>query len=242
MSNDRSNGSPWTRLDRPGVTLARARRTRHQLARECQGTSSDRAEQSVKQLRAVTNSYAPSLLAPPFIPASGRRDSNPTTPWPPDVGIGSRRCPCLSIVAGQTGRGSTTDSDGHPRTAPRAVSVAVKAMILKRTPDRPVDARTGGLRLSGHRVGKLQLGAGCWRPSKSPVSREGPSCADGARVDRGVHAHCPIGTLAQCDPLGIPSTSRWMGAAIIVRWSQTKTCIVTRSRTSSRPMPSSLAG
>ena len=45
-----------------------------------------------------------------------------------------------------------------------------------------------------------------------------------------------------CDRFGIPSTSHWTGAAIIVKWSQTKTCIVTRSRTSSRPMPSSWPG
>jgi hypothetical protein len=37
-------------------------------------------------------------------------------------------------------------------------------------------------------------------------------------------------------------TSHWTGAAIIVQCSRTKTCIVTRSRTSIRPMPSSLAG
>src|SRR4029453_9752999 len=35
------------------------------------------------------------------------------------------------------------------------------------------------------------------------------------------------------------STSHWTGAAIIVQCSRTKTCIVTRSRTSTRPMPSS---
>jgi hypothetical protein len=50
------------------------------------------------------------------------------------------------------------------------------------------------------------------------------------------------GTLAKCDPFGIPSTSHWTGAAIIVQSPRTKTCIVTRSRTSIRPMPFSLAG
>jgi hypothetical protein len=49
-------------------------------------------------------------------------------------------------------------------------------------------------------------------------------------------------TLAKCDPFGIPSTSHWTGAAIIVQCSRTTTCIVTQSRTSTRPMPSSLAG
>jgi dihydrofolate reductase len=34
---------------------------------------------------------------------------------------------------------------------------------------------------------------------------------------------------------GIPSTSRWTGAAIIVRYRRTKSCIVIRSRTSPRP-------
>jgi hypothetical protein len=50
------------------------------------------------------------------------------------------------------------------------------------------------------------------------------------------------GTLAQCDPFGIPSTSHWTGAAIIVPGSLTKSCIVTRLRISTRPMPSCLAG
>jgi len=53
----------------------------------------------------------------------------------------------------------------------------------------------------------------------------------------------PIGaTLAKCDPFGTPSTSHWTGAAIIVQSPRTKTCIVTRSRTSTRPMPFSSAG
>src|SRR3982074_972718 len=47
----------------------------------------------------------------------------------------------------------------------------------------------------------------------------------------------PIGgTLAKCEPFGTPSTSHWTGAAIIVQSPRTKTCIVTRSRTSTRPM------
>ena len=50
------------------------------------------------------------------------------------------------------------------------------------------------------------------------------------------------GTLASCDRFGIPSTSHWTGAAIIVRYRRTKSCIVTRSRTSTGPMLSSLAG
>jgi hypothetical protein len=51
-----------------------------------------------------------------------------------------------------------------------------------------------------------------------------------------------IGTLAQCDPCGIPSTSRWTVAAIIGQYPRTKTYIVTRWKTSIRPMLSSLAG
>ena len=55
--------------------------------------------------------------------------------------------------------------------------------------------------------------------------------------------HAIVGILAPWDPFGIPSTSHWTGAAIIVPAWWTKTCIVTRSRTSRRPMPSSfLAG
>jgi hypothetical protein len=52
----------------------------------------------------------------------------------------------------------------------------------------------------------------------------------------------PIGdTLASCDPFGIPSTSLWTGVVIIVQYPRTKTCIVTRLRTLTRPTPSSLA-
>ena len=51
-----------------------------------------------------------------------------------------------------------------------------------------------------------------------------------------------VGTLAKCDPFGTPSTSHWTGAAIIGRFPRTKTCIVMRPRTSTRPMPFSLAG
>jgi dihydrofolate reductase len=43
----------------------------------------------------------------------------------------------------------------------------------------------------------------------------------------------PVGdTLTQCDPFGIPSTSHWTDAAIIVQCSRTKNYIVTRPRTS----------
>src|SRR5438309_1958577 len=42
--------------------------------------------------------------------------------------------------------------------------------------------------------------------------------------------------------IGIPATSHWTVAAIIVPgYQRTKSCIVTRRRTSRRPMPSSLA-
>ena len=50
------------------------------------------------------------------------------------------------------------------------------------------------------------------------------------------------GTLAKCDHSGTPSTSHWTAAAIIVAFHRTKTCIVTRPRTSLRPMPFSSAG
>src|SRR5512147_2866921 len=50
------------------------------------------------------------------------------------------------------------------------------------------------------------------------------------------------GTLTECDPFVIRSTSHWTGAAIIVKCLRTKTCIVTRPRTSPRLMPSSLVG
>jgi hypothetical protein len=47
------------------------------------------------------------------------------------------------------------------------------------------------------------------------------------------------GRLTRCDLFGIPSTSLWTGAAIIVRFPRPKSCIVTRSRTLTKPMPSS---
>jgi hypothetical protein len=67
------------------------------------------------------------------------------------------------------------------------------------------------------------------------------------RVDRNrlwenFRSNLDRGTLTQCGPFGIPSTSHWTGAAIIVWGSQTKTCIVTRPRASRRLMPSSSAG
>jgi len=43
-------------------------------------------------------------------------------------------------------------------------------------------------------------------------------------------------------PFGIPSTSHWTGAVTIVRWSLTKTCIVTRLRSSPERMPFSWPG
>jgi hypothetical protein len=47
----------------------------------------------------------------------------------------------------------------------------------------------------------------------------------------------------ECDLFGTPSTSLWTGAAIIAReYPRTKSYIVTRSRTSSGPMPSSSDG
>ncbi len=70
-----------------------------------------------------------------------------------------------------------------------------------------------------------------------------------ARHERVVFVHLPsfathpLGrTLPPCDPSGTPSTSRWTGAATIVQSLRTKSCIVTRPRTSAGPMPSSWAG
>jgi len=51
-----------------------------------------------------------------------------------------------------------------------------------------------------------------------------------------------VGNLSLCDPFDIPSTSHWMGAAIIVKGLRTKTSIVTQSKTSPGPMLSSLGG
>jgi hypothetical protein len=50
------------------------------------------------------------------------------------------------------------------------------------------------------------------------------------------------GRYTSCDPFGIPSTSHWTGAVIIVQGPRTKSCIVTGPRASRRPMPSSMAG
>jgi hypothetical protein len=70
-----------------------------------------------------------------------------------------------------------------------------------------------------------------------------PRCGAAGRPEAANLAGQPVGgILAQCDLFGIRSTSHWTGAAIIVQFPRTKTCIVTRSRTSTRPMPFSLAG
>jgi hypothetical protein len=43
-----------------------------------------------------------------------------------------------------------------------------------------------------------------------------------------------IGTLPQCDPFGIPFTSHWTGAAIIVKCYRPKACLAT-SESSAEP-------
>jgi hypothetical protein len=82
---------------------------------------------------------------------------------------------------------------------------------------------------TSYRRGKNQVTA---RGSRSGPTYNRSLCVrhiDDLRIGR---------TLAPCDPFGIPSTSHWTGAAIIVQESpRTRTCIVTRSRTSPRPMP-----
>ena len=82
-------------------------------------------------------------------------------------------------------------------------------------------------------------GLGVVVPVGDPAVDPGFEFGDGgeAGVGQGIG-----GTIAKCDPFGTPSTSHWTGAAIIVQSPRTKTCIVTRSRTSTRPMPFSLAG
>jgi hypothetical protein len=50
------------------------------------------------------------------------------------------------------------------------------------------------------------------------------------------------GTLPKCDPLRYTINVTLDGTAIIVQSPRTKTCIVTRSRTSTGPMLFSLAG
>ena len=55
------------------------------------------------------------------------------------------------------------------------------------------------------------------------------------------YIYMAIGTLTNATPSVFHQTSHWTGAAIIVQYFRTKTCIVTLSRTSPRPMPSSLA-
>ena len=82
---------------------------------------------------------------------------------------------------------------------------------------------------TSYRRGKNQVTA---RGSRSGPTYNRSLCVrhiDDVRIGR---------TLAPCDPLGIPSTSHWTGAATIVQESpRMRTCIVTRSRTSPRPMP-----
>ena len=68
------------------------------------------------------------------------------------------------------------------------------------------------------------------------------TCSEPALAGPAVPDRFTAATLAKCDPFGTPLTSHWTGAAIIEQSLPTKTCTVTRSRTSNRPMPFSLAG
>jgi hypothetical protein len=72
--------------------------------------------------------------------------------------------------------------------------------------------------------------AGCLR--SQPTSRPFAAASD----------RFAAGTLARCVPSGTPSTSPWTGAAIIVQSLLTKSCIVTRPRSSNRQTPFSSEG
>ena len=101
-------------------------------------------------------------------------------------------------------------------------------------------------------AGRCRAGARRAPPSRTArLLRVGYDYHDGSlpplgrrRTERFAHPAVVLARArsAQCVLLGIPSTSRWTGAAIIVQLSRTQTCIVTRPRTSPGPMPSSLAG
>jgi hypothetical protein len=98
-----------------------------------------------------------------------------------------------------------------------------------------------------------RAGAVCERASRSSSARCPPAISNAPAAATipptpqqitisATHRRCtPRGTLAKCDPFGTPSTSHWTGAAIIVQSPRTRTCIVTTSRTSTRPMRSSVA-
>ena len=94
--------------------------------------------------------------------------------------------------------------------------------------------RRRGVRLR-HRDGHLDA-PHCRRPGAARPVRV---AAAGTVFPRSYGEH---EMTVQCDPFGIPSTSHWTGAAIIVQFSRTKIYIVTRWKTSTRPMLSSLGG
>ena len=99
-----------------------------------------------------------------------------------------------------------------------------------------------GLDGQGHTRTAPALCSPKYRKPKNFCLRTG-MCACVLRLCRRALATPSIGsTLAQCDHFGIPSTSHWTDAVITVQCPRTKTCTVTRPRTSGAPMPSSSVG
>src|SRR5918996_526031 len=95
-----------------------------------------------------------------------------------------------------------------------------------------------GVVLCGDGANQCQPGTGKLAPLAMACAAGDESCM----WSESELVHPSPGKDRKCDPFGTPSTSHWTGAAIIVQSPRTKTCIVTRPRTSRTPMPSSLAG
>jgi hypothetical protein len=145
-------------------------------------------------------------------------------------------CNVSCTIASTTSSPSTT---GPPRPA----RMRPTAAVLRGDPQQ----RLGRAQLPsrrGVRTSKpLQLSPLSTRHLQSPSRSHHPTHT---ATDHYLSDTSPVyligGRLAKCDPFGTRSTLHWTGAAIIVQSPRTKTCIVTRPRTSTRPMPFSLAG
>ena len=146
------------------------------------------------------------------LPEQSRRDAPPNSEW--------TNAPCRRRAR------------SHAATAPPSIGATARSSALLKT--RTVYLASSNTTLGGQTYIRRCCIDLLRPPALIRVSR--------SLASRSRRAYPIGGTLALCNPFGIPSTSHWTGAAIIVQFPRTKTCIVTRSRTSTRPMPSSLAG
>src|SRR5262245_32147870 len=120
--------------------------------------------------------------------------------------------------------------------AHHARRISVTLCVVKHA-DRPLGAGGMVLRLNLLSLRHLRTRRPLWEEPRRPRG------TDRSGIELRSASVYPIGrTIPTCGPFGIPSTSRWTDAAIIVQCSRTKSCTVARPRTSSAPMPFSLAG